>query len=145
MILRNKQRFHRPAAAIIETTAVMIVFLILLFGVLEYCRFFFMRQLIENAAREGARYAVVHTNDSTVDTDTRNQILSRMNGMDQKVTNFTIQLYHADSSGNRVTAWDSTATQNFAYSTDSTGKYLSDSTNNKIYVQSDSTGSYVLN
>ncbi|HYV36188.1 MAG TPA: TadE/TadG family type IV pilus assembly protein [Gemmataceae bacterium] len=144
MILPSNRR-QRRAAAVVETAAVLIVFILLLFGVLEYCRYFFMRQLVDNAAREGARYAVVHTNDATVDADTRTQILNRMNGMDQKMISFTIQTYHADASGNRVTVYDSTATSGFAYATDGTGNYLLDGTGTKIYTSSDATGPYVLN
>jgi Flp pilus assembly protein TadG len=144
MLYRSNRPVRRPAAAMVETAAVIIIFVLVLFGVIEYCRFFFMRQLMINAAREGARYAVVHTNDATVDPDTRAQITNRMVAFDSKVQNFTIQLYHADSNGNRFTTYDSTVSTNYAYSTDSTGPYLLDNTGTKIYALKDSTGPYVL-
>jgi hypothetical protein len=68
-----------------------------------------------------------------------------MNGMDQKVRNFTIQLYHADANGNRITLYDAAANTDYAYNTDGTGTYLLDNTNKKIYTSQDSTGPYVLN
>jgi Flp pilus assembly protein TadG len=139
-----QQGVRRTAAALIETAVIACVFLMLLFGVLEFCRFLFFRQLIDNAAREGARYAVVHTHDTTVDADTRAVILTKMNGMDQRVRNFTIQLYHADQSGNRITAYNSAGSAQYAYFNDSGGNYLLDSGNNKIYMSKDSTGPYVL-
>jgi Flp pilus assembly protein TadG len=37
------------------------VLFLVLFGILEYARFLFVVQLMDNAAREGARYAVVST------------------------------------------------------------------------------------
>ena len=144
MLFRSQSETQRRAAAVVETAAVMIVFLILLFGVLEYCRFFFMRELISNAAREGARYAVVHTYDGAVETSTRGQVLHRMQGLDGKVKNFTIQIYHADTNGNRITTYDASATSNYAYFSDAGGSYLMDNNNSKIYTSKDSSGSYVL-
>jgi Flp pilus assembly protein TadG len=37
------------------------IFLLILLGILEYTRFLFTVELLNNAAREGARYAVVNT------------------------------------------------------------------------------------
>src|SRR5258705_463777 len=67
MIIQHRRLARRTGAALVETAAVVAVFCMILFGVVEFCRFFFMRQLIDNAAREGARYAVVHTADASVD------------------------------------------------------------------------------
>jgi Flp pilus assembly protein TadG len=104
MLLRSSQHVRRTAAALVETAAIVTLFLMLLFGVLEYCRFLFFRQLIDNAAREGARYAVVNTNSPTVDADTKTVIYAKMNNMDKQLQNFTIQLYAADASGNPIPA-----------------------------------------
>ncbi len=139
----RRNRLARSAAALVETAAVVSVFCMLLFGVVEFCRFIFMRQLIDNAAREGARYAVCHSYDATVDTDTQNVVLGKMNGMDQKVRNFTINLYHADSSGNRVTAYDSTGGSQIATFSDATGTYLQTQGGTKLYTAKDATGTYV--
>jgi Flp pilus assembly protein TadG len=84
----------------VETAAVVVVFLLLIFGVLEYCRIIFFRQLLENATREGARFAVVNTNDTNLVADTQGVVTRAMGGMDAQVQNFTISVYAADSAGN---------------------------------------------
>src|SRR5439155_7037410 len=74
----------------------------------------------------------------------RAAILYRMQAFDKKVKNFTIQIYHADSSGNRVTAYDPTNAAPIAALSDTGGTYVMDSNNVKSYVKSDTGGSYVL-
>ena len=86
---RNRKRH---GAAMVETAAVVSVFLLVLFGVLEYCRLLFIRQLVANAARDGARYATVNTMSPTVVEDTRARVIQLMGGMDGKVRNFTVQV-----------------------------------------------------
>lgn len=96
----NVQGWQRPAAALVEMAAVVVIFLMFLFGIMEYCRFLFVRQLVVNAAREGARYAVVNITDATIVTDATSRVQQYMGGMDKKVRNFTIQVFEADTSGN---------------------------------------------
>jgi len=55
-------RHQRRGASLVEFAFVVPVFLLLIFGILEYARFFYTVQVMNNAAREGARYAVVNTN-----------------------------------------------------------------------------------
>jgi len=102
MVIQRKSQCLRQAAVLVEMAAVIIVFVMLLFGILEYCRFIFMRQLIVNAGREGARYAALHTLNDTVATDTEAKVRARMGGMDDKLSNFTVQLYAADADGNNI-------------------------------------------
>ncbi|MCI0455362.1 MAG: pilus assembly protein [Gemmataceae bacterium] len=134
----------RHGAALVETAAVLIVFLLLLFGVLEYCRFLFMRELIANAAREGARFAVVRTVGPTIESDTRAHVLKFMNGFEGKVKNFTIQVYHGDTKGEKVYSYDPATNSTYGYQSDATGKYLEDASKAKYYFASDATGTYVL-
>ncbi len=136
---------RRHGAALVETAAVLMVFLLLLFGVLEYCRFLFIRELVANAAREGVRYAVVNTARTTLEADTRAQVLKFMNGFDGKVKNFVIQVYHGDSSGNKIYSYDSAGSAAYGYQTDGTGNYLVTSADAKVYISNDTTGPYVLN
>ncbi len=101
MALKPRSR-QRRAAHLVEMAAVVSVFLLFLFGIVEYCRFVFVRQVVVNAAREGARYAVVNTLDTTIVTDTQNYVKTRMAGLDKSVTGYSCQVYMADSNGNNV-------------------------------------------
>jgi hypothetical protein len=60
MLLSQFRRPRRRGATVVESAAVMSVFLLLLFGMFEYCRFLMVLHVTNNAAREGARYAVVN-------------------------------------------------------------------------------------
>src|SRR5262249_15157940 len=56
---------QRPGTSVVEFAFVAPVFFLLLLGVFEYSRFLFAAQMLDNAAREGARYAVVNTTTET--------------------------------------------------------------------------------
>jgi Flp pilus assembly protein TadG len=57
----QRHRARRRGAAVVEVAAVISVFLLLLFGIFEYGRYMMIRNVYEEAAREGARWAVVNT------------------------------------------------------------------------------------
>lgn len=95
---------EREGAALVEMAFVLVIFLMLLFGIMEYCRFLFYRHIMINAARDGARYAAVHTLEDTVDSATTARVQTMMAGMDGKIPNFKIDIYRADANGNKVGA-----------------------------------------
>lgn len=99
MVLNRKTQ-PRSGATLVEMAFVVLIFLMFLFGVLEYCRFLFTRQLVTNAAREGARYAVVNTNETTVEATTKAKVQTMMSGMDKNMKNYSCLVYKADASGN---------------------------------------------
>jgi Flp pilus assembly protein TadG len=94
---------RRPAATVVETTAMAALLLLLLFGLFEYGRFVMTRQLMENAAREGARYAVVHTYDKTT-ADVQDRAFAALSGQQTQLPGFSktanISVYRANASGN---------------------------------------------
>ena len=98
------KRNPRRGAHVVEFAAVVCVFLLLLFGILEYCRFVYVRQIMVNAAREGARYAVVNVDDTTIDTDTKNYVKQKMVGLDAKLKNYVCDIYEADANGAKLGA-----------------------------------------
>lgn len=53
---------HRKSRgqALAEFALVIPVFLLLLYGIIEFGRYVYTVQILNNAAREGARYAIVH-------------------------------------------------------------------------------------
>jgi Flp pilus assembly protein TadG len=71
---------RRRAVTVVETALVLSITLLLLFGIYEYCRFIFLVQVLENAAREGARFAVARTADGTTLDDVQNFVRAKMGG-----------------------------------------------------------------
>ena len=97
----------RRAAHLVEFALVCPVFFLFLFGVLEYSRFVMTQQVMVNAAREGARYAVVTTNDanSNPTQDVQSWIFNYMAGQNVQLNspaggafdqNANIMVYTAD-------------------------------------------------
>ncbi len=60
MTLRTRTRRHPVGQALVEFALVAPMFFLLLFAILEGARFVFYNEMLNNAAREGARYAIVH-------------------------------------------------------------------------------------
>jgi len=56
----RRGRHVRRGMTLVESAMVLGIFLMLLFGIFEYCRFLMVMHLTNNAAREGARYASVN-------------------------------------------------------------------------------------
>ncbi len=60
---RRKDRRDRAGTTVVEFAIIAPLFLLLLFGILEFGRVVMVQQLITNASREGARMAVVTSPD----------------------------------------------------------------------------------
>jgi hypothetical protein len=56
----NNRTRRRPAATIVEGAFVISLFLLFLFGILEYSRYLMFLHVTTNAIRDGARYASVN-------------------------------------------------------------------------------------
>ena len=61
----NRTSARRRGQALVEFALVAPVFFLLLFSIVEFGRAMYYVQILNNAAREGARYAIVHGNEST--------------------------------------------------------------------------------
>lgn len=57
---RSAGRRSSTAQALVEFTLVAPIFFLLLFGIIEAGRFMFYYEVLNNATREGARYAIVN-------------------------------------------------------------------------------------
>jgi Flp pilus assembly protein TadG len=79
---RHTTTRRRHAAHLVEFAVVVPIFLLFVFGILEYCRYIMTLQVMTNAAREGARYAVVTTNDMNANPtqDVQNWVFNYMAG-----------------------------------------------------------------
>jgi hypothetical protein len=110
LIRRNKTA--RRGLTIVEAALVLSVFLLLLFGMFEYCRFLLVLHVTNNAAREGARYASVNT-DKPADFPTADftdgagrtfrsihqYTRDRMGGTQGNIDGFRVAVYAVDPAG----------------------------------------------
>ena len=60
--------FRSRGQALVEFAFVAPIFFLLLFAILDFGRYVYYVQILNNAAREGARYAIVHGSGSFVPT-----------------------------------------------------------------------------
>jgi Flp pilus assembly protein TadG len=110
-IRRGSHRGRRRGAALVEAGLVLPVVCLFLFGVLEYGRYVMMLQVLTNAAREGARYSMIHTQPVTVGGTTygnsTNDVLNVVNKAlaGHKLSGQSVQVYAADSLGNNIGTW----------------------------------------
>lgn len=109
-------RHRRRATYLVEFAVAATVFFLFLFGVIEYGRLLMTRHLLDNAAREGARYAVVNT--STAQTsDVQNTVDHYLVGAKAQLTGYnkttSIEVFMTngvtaqpvDANGNAVSSW----------------------------------------
>lgn len=100
---RNR-RFRRRGMTIVESTLVLSVFLMLLFGIFEYCRFLLVLHITNNAARDGARYAAVRVNCdpaqvSVVKQNILDYTTARMGGVNKQIAGYEVAVYAVDQAG----------------------------------------------
>ncbi len=95
----------RAGTTLVEFAFVAILFFLFLFGVVEYGRFVMMVQLMNDAAREGARSAVVGQSTMTT-AQIQGVVESYLSGQDVQVQGLSIQVYQIDpATGNNLGAW----------------------------------------
>jgi len=75
-------RNDRLGAVLVETAIVMPVFLVVLWGILEFGRAMMVGQLTTNAARYGARAAILDgSTNSTITDDVKNFLVKTVSGI----------------------------------------------------------------
>lgn len=109
---------RRRGATLVEFALLISVFLMFLFGLMEYSRYLLMLHVTTNAARDGARYASVQVNapvtlTGTSDTTTSpfsstrpgfnvpgitSFVQAEMGGVDGMLSGFTVRVYPCDTS-----------------------------------------------
>jgi hypothetical protein len=97
-----QQRSLRRAATTVEMAFVLGIFILFLFGLIEYCRFLYVRQMLVNASREGGRFAVVEPVTSTLEADTQARVKQYLNGLDKIHPNFKCLVYLSDTAGKNI-------------------------------------------
>lgn len=104
----GRARLRRRGSTIVESALVLSVFLLLLFGIFEYCRFLFVLHVTNNAAREGARYASVNSTASTSQSATLQTAIiayttQMMSGVDSQISGYQVAVYAVDPTGLTLT------------------------------------------
>jgi Flp pilus assembly protein TadG len=95
---------RRRGSTIVESALVLSVFLLLLFGIFEYCRFLFVLHVTNNAAREGARYASVNASAPTSQAATLQTAIiayttQMMSGVQNQISGYQVAVYAVDPTG----------------------------------------------
>jgi Flp pilus assembly protein TadG len=112
---RRRKPRERRGASVVEGALLLPMVLLFLFGILEYGRYVMTLQVLTNAAREGAHYALTHTEPVTLEgvtygnaTSDVQQIVNNMSA-GQTLTGQTVSVYAADSLGNNIGTWTNAA------------------------------------
>lgn len=82
----------------VEMAVVLVVFLTMFMGIIEYGRYYYLVQVANNAVREGARYAVVHTGDGTTSTQVSTVVTTKMNGTQNMLSGYTVSVQNVNTS-----------------------------------------------
>jgi hypothetical protein len=108
---RGAKPRHRRGSAVVEAAVVLPIIVLFLLGILEYGRYVMTLQVLTNAAREGGRYALAHTEPVTIQGTTYGNATSDVTNIvnqfsaGQKLTGQTIQVYASDTFGNNQGPW----------------------------------------
>jgi Flp pilus assembly protein TadG len=100
---------RRRGATLVETAVVISCTMLLTLGIFEYCRFVFVLQVAEGAAREGARYAVAHTGDGTTLADVQNHVKNKMAGRDSDLVGYDAKVENVNPATGAIipaSAWN---------------------------------------
>jgi Flp pilus assembly protein TadG len=117
---RWRQRARdRSGGAVVESAFVLPIILLFVLGIMEYGRYILALQVVTNAAREGCRYAVTHTQPVTIagtttgnaTSDVTNKVSTYLAG--QQLSSQTLQVYQSDSQGTNIGAWNGATTGQF--------------------------------
>jgi Flp pilus assembly protein TadG len=83
---------RRWGATIVETAFVLIPLTMFIFGIFEYGRLLMDWNLLNNAAREGCRFALANNVDPNINTDVQNIVITYMAGRNSSFSGFTVNV-----------------------------------------------------
>ena len=90
MVIRRLHAGRRWGAVLVETSVIIGLVLMLIFGVFEYARLLMDWNLLNNAAREGCRYALANNTSTTISTDVNNKVTNYMAGETKDFSNWSV-------------------------------------------------------
>jgi Flp pilus assembly protein TadG len=92
MVVRKLNNRPRRGATAVETALVMISLTSMVFGIFEFSRLLMDWNLLNNAAREGCRYAIANNTSTTISTDVQTIVTNYMAGRTTSFSNFTVSV-----------------------------------------------------
>jgi Flp pilus assembly protein TadG len=90
MICRKHRKQKRGGAAAVETALVILPVIMFFCGVFEYGRLLMVWNILNNAAREGCRYALVNNTAPTIATDVQTKVTTMMAGQTAAFSTFSV-------------------------------------------------------
>lgn len=92
MRIITSPRQRRRGATAVETALVILPLLMLVFGIFEYGRLFMDWNVLNNAAREGCRFALANNQDATISTEVQTIVTNYMAGRNTSFSGFTVSV-----------------------------------------------------
>lgn len=97
MLPCHSTRHRRRGVSAVEVAIVLPIVLLLILGVFEYCRLLMVLNVVQNATRDGARFATGQKSDPTVDTAAvKAQVLNFLAGLDGQLAGYNCDVFCAD-------------------------------------------------
>jgi Flp pilus assembly protein TadG len=90
MTVRKLRAARRRGVTAVQTALVMILMTSMVFGIFEYCRLLMDWNLLNNAAREGCRYAQVNNTATTISTDVQTVVTNYMGNEANSFSGLTV-------------------------------------------------------
>lgn len=90
MLIRKLRGRKRSGAQTVETAVVMLWAVMFITGVFEYGRLLMDWNVLNNAAREGCRYALANNTSTTISSDVTTLVTSYMGGENASFTGFSV-------------------------------------------------------
>ncbi len=103
----------RRGATLVEVALVIGALIMMLLGIMEYGRFIMVKQVVDNATREGAHLTIsADGSDPTsysyqTTSSIQAAVTNAMGGVDATLSGLTIDVYLVDSQGNNIGSWTS--------------------------------------
>jgi Flp pilus assembly protein TadG len=92
MMIRKPSRLPRRGHVAAEAAICLSILLSLAFGTFEFSRVLMVRNLLNNAAREGCRYAIANNTDPAINTEVQTIVTNFMAGQTLGLTNLTVSV-----------------------------------------------------
>lgn len=116
MLTGHSRTSRRRGATAVEMAMVLLPLLMMLFGIFEYGRLLMDWNLLDNAAREGCRYALANNQDSNITTDVQTIVMNYMAGRNTSFSGstLTVTVSGTHTSNGQSTSYTGSGVNNLA-------------------------------